>query len=265
MKLTSIKEELFHRSLKIILLNLVITGLLLILGNSRVSADDPVSDEMLQQRTVTGTIIDENRNPMPGVNIQVEGTNIGVISDVNGKYSISVPRADAVIIFSFVGYNEMKVPSGGRTTIDVSMEPSVESLEEVVVVGYGVQRKRDVTGSISSVKTEDLQNLTITDAAHALQGKAAGVQIVNQSGAPGATASIQIRGYSSNSKTDPLIIVDGLKVPNMNYLDPENIESIEVLKDGASAAIYGIEAGNGVILVTTKFGCGQGEVFYKYQ
>ncbi len=265
MKLTSIKEELFQRSLKIILLNLVFTGLLLILGNSRVSADDPVSDEMLQQRTVTGTIIDENRNPMPGVNIQVEGTNIGVISDVNGKYSISVPRADAVIIFSFVGYNEMKVPSGGRTTIDVNMVPSVESLEEVVVVGYGVQRKRDVTGSISSVKTEDLQNLTITDAAHALQGKAAGVQIVNQSGAPGATASIQIRGYSSNSKTDPLIIVDGLKVPNMNYLDPENIESIEVLKDGASAAIYGIEAGNGVILVTTKSGGGQGKVFYNYQ
>ncbi|MZP56896.1 MAG: TonB-dependent receptor plug domain-containing protein, partial [Bacteroidales bacterium] len=130
---------------------------------------------------------------------------------------------------------------------------------------YGVQRKRDVTGSISSVKTADLQNLTITDAAHALQGKAAGVQIVNQSGAPGATASIQIRGYSSNSKTDPLIIVDGLKVPNMNYLDPENIESIEVLKDGASAAIYGIEAGNGVILVTTKSGGGQGKIFYNFQ
>jgi TonB-linked SusC/RagA family outer membrane protein len=265
MKLTSTKGGFFKCSHKIVLLSLIFTGLLLILGNYRVSADDPVSEEMLQQRTVTGTILDENGNPMPGVNIQVEGTTLGVISDVNGKYSISVPRTDAVLIFSFVGYNEMKVASGGRTTIDVNMEPSVESLEEVVVVGYGVQRKRDVTGSIASVKTEDLQNLTITDAAHALQGKAAGVQIVNQSGAPGATAAIQIRGYSSNSKTDPLIIVDGLKVPNMNYLDPENIESIEVLKDGASAAIYGIEAGNGVILVTTKSGGGQGKVFYNFQ
>ena len=198
------------------------------LGNNRVLADDPESENMLQQRTVTGTIRDEAKAPMPGVNIWIEGTSIGVISDINGRYSISVPSADAVIVFSFVGYNEMKVSSSGRTTIDVTMEPSVESLDEVVVVGYGVQRKRDVTGSITSVKTEDLQNLTMTSAAQALQGKAAGVQIVNQSGAPGATASIQIRGYSSNSKTDPLIIVDGLKVPNMNYLDPENIESIEV-------------------------------------
>jgi TonB-linked SusC/RagA family outer membrane protein len=265
MKLTSIKGGLFERSQKIILLGLVFTGLFLMLGNQRASADDPVSEEMLQQRTVTGTILDENSNPMPGVNIQVQGTSLGVISDVNGKYTISVPQPDAVLVFSFVGYNEMKVSSGGRTTIDVTMEPSVESLEEVVVVGYGTQKKRDVTGSIASVRTADLQNLTITDAAHALQGKAAGVQIVNQSGAPGSTASIQIRGYSSNSKTDPLIIVDGLKVPNMNYLDPENIESIEVLKDGASAAIYGIEAGNGVILVTTKSGGGQGKVFYNFQ
>lgn len=265
MKLTSIKGGLFDCSQKIVLLSLIFTGLFLILGNQRVSGNDPVSEEMLQQRTVTGTILDENSNPMPGVNIQVEGTTLGVISDVNGKYTISVPRTDAVLVFTFVGYKEMKVASSGRTTIDVTMEPSVESLEEVVVVGYGVQRKRDVTGSISSVKTADLQNLTITDAAHALQGKAAGVQIVNQSGAPGATASIQIRGYSSNSKTDPLIIVDGLKVPNMNYLDPENIESIEVLKDGASAAIYGIEAGNGVILVTTKSGGGQGKIFYNFQ
>jgi TonB-linked SusC/RagA family outer membrane protein len=265
MKLTLTKEELFKRSRKIILLSLVFTGLFLMLGNNRVLADDPESENMLQQRTVTGTIRDEAKAPMPGVNIWIEGTSIGVISDINGKYSISVPSADAVIVFSFVGYNEMKVSSSGRTTIDVTMEPSVESLDEVVVVGYGVQRKRDVTGSITSVKTEDLQNLTMTSAAQALQGKAAGVQIINQSGAPGASASIQIRGYSSNSRTEPLIIVDGLKVPNMNYLDPENIESIEVLKDGASAAIYGIEAGNGVILVTTKSGGGQGKVFYNFQ
>jgi len=198
MKLTSIKGGLFERSQKIILLGLVFTGLFLMLGNQRASADDPVSEEMLQQRTVTGTILDENSNPMPGVNIQVQGTSLGVISDVNGKYTISVPQPDAVLVFSFVGYNEMKVSSGGRTTIDVTMEPSVESLEEVVVVGYGTQKKRDVTGSIASVRTADLQNLTITDAAHALQGKAAGVQIVNQSGAPGSTASIQIRGYSSS-------------------------------------------------------------------
>ena len=159
----------------------------------------------------------------------------------------------------------MKVPTAGKSTIDVTLVPSVETLEEVIVVCYGVTKKRDITGAISSVKSTYLKNLTFTDAAHAMQGKAAGVQIVNASGAPGATASIQIRGYSSNSTTAPLIIIDGLKVPNMNYLDPENIESIEVLKDGASAAIYGIEAGNGVILITTKSGSGQGTVFYNYQ
>jgi TonB-dependent SusC/RagA subfamily outer membrane receptor len=231
----------------------------------QIKASETVTTDLLQQRTITGTILDENKSPMPGVNVKVEGSAIGAISDINGKYSVNVASGEAVLVFSFIGYNEIKIPTSGKSTIDVTLEPSVESLEEVVVVGYGVTKKRDITGSISSVKSADLKNLTFTDAAHAMQGKAAGVQIVNASGAPGSTASIQVRGYSSNSTTAPLIIIDGLKVPNMNYLDPENIESIEVLKDGASAAIYGIEAGNGVILITTKSGGGQGKVFYNYQ
>jgi len=135
-----------------------------------------------------------------------------------------------------------------------------------VVIGYGVQRKSDVTGAIASVKESDLENRTATDVAQALQGKASGVQIVNASGAPGAASSIQIRGYSSNSKTSPLMIVDGLKVNDISYLDPETIASIEILKDAASAAIYGVEAGNGVVLVTTKSGQkGTGRVFYNFQ
>ena len=248
-----------------------LTNLILLLlittfvGSLQTKASNPEYTEQ-QQLTVSGTILDENRTPMPGVNIQVQGTTLGAMSDMNGKYSINVPGADAVLIFSFVGYNEMRVTVGGRSTVDLSLEPSISSLEEVVVVGYGVVKKRDLTGSISSVKSADLENLTMTDAAHAIQGKAAGVQIVNNSGAPGKEASIQIRGYSSNTKTNPLIIVDGLKVPSLTYLDPAIIESIEILKDGASAAIYGIEAGNGVILVTTKTGStGQGKIFYNYQ
>jgi TonB-linked SusC/RagA family outer membrane protein len=224
--------------------------------------------DVVQQQHVTGTILDENGKPIPGVNIAVEGTTIGSISDINGIYSINVSSQDAVLIFSFIGYNQKRVPVAGKTVINVSMEPSVSSLDEVIVIGYGVTKKRDITGSIASVKSDALQNLTMTDAAHALQGKAAGVQVVNSSGAPGKGASIQIRGYSSNSRTEPLIIVDGLKVTSMDYLDPENIESIEILKDAASAAIYGIEAGNGVILVSTKSGSsatGQGRFFYNYQ
>jgi TonB-dependent starch-binding outer membrane protein SusC len=224
--------------------------------------NQPVAE---QQQAVTGTVTDSKGEALPGVNVVVKGTTIGTITDAGGKYSINVPGADGVLSFSFIGYNEISIPTAGKSTINISLEASETALEEVVVVGYGSARKRDITGSISSVKSADLKNLTVTDAAHALQGKAAGVLVVNATGAPGAVASIQIRGYSSNSVTAPLIIVDGLKVPNMNYLDPENIESIEVLKDGASAAIYGIEAGNGVILVTTKNGGGQGKIFYNYQ
>lgn len=268
MNQTTTKEVLFNHSLKIILLCLVFSGIFLILGNQRLFAYENPELTDFQQITVTGVVNDENGNPMPGVNVVIEGTNVGAITDVDGKFSINVSSQDAVLLISFIGYNQQRVRIAGRTTINVSMEPSVSALDEVIVVGYGVAKKSDITGSIASVKSEALQNLTMTDAAHALQGKAAGVQIVNSSGAPGKGASIQIRGYSSNTRTEPLIIVDGLKVTSMDYLDPENIESIEILKDAASAAIYGIEAGNGVILVSTKSGssaAGKGRVFYNLQ
>ncbi|HLN19899.1 MAG TPA: TonB-dependent receptor [Bacteroidales bacterium] len=266
MKNSKIKDDL-KRHTKIILTGFIFSYILLFAGIDKLYAANPENTmNEQQQKAVTGTVKDENGNPMPGVNIQLQGTTTGIITDINGKYSITVPGENSVLVFSFIGYNEMNVTVGNRSTIDVSLEPALESLDEVLVVGYGVAKKRDITGSIASVKSEDIKNLTVTDAARALQGKAAGVQIVNSTGAPGSTASIQIRGYSSNSRTNPLVIVDGLKVPDMNYLDPSNIESIEILKDGASAAIYGIEAGNGVILITTKSGNkGQGSVFYNFQ
>ena len=223
------------------------------------------SVSVMQQNLISGVVTDDSGQPLPGVTVVVKGTSRGTITDGAGKYSLPNIPKEAKLIFSFVGMIAQELPVGAKTQINVTLKAETFGIEEVVAVGYGVQKKSDVTGSISSVKSEDLKNLTFTDAAHAMQGKAAGVQIVNASGAPGSTASIQIRGYSSNSITAPLIIVDGLKVPNMNYLDPENIKSIEVLKDGASAAIYGIEAGNGVILITTKNGGGQGKVFYNYQ
>ena len=143
----------------------------------------------------------------------------------------------------------------GRSDIQVTMKEDVTTLNDVVVIGYGVQKKSDLTGAVASVKGEDIKNLSTTDAAAAMQGKVAGVQIINTSGDPAAGASIRVRGYSSNSGSlGPLIIVDGLKVDGIQYLDPSLIESIEVLKDGASAAIYGAQAGNGVVLITTKNG-----------
>ena len=219
-----------------------------------------------QNRTVSGKVVDQGGLPVIGASVMIVGAdNQGTVTDLDGLYELDVPPGTS-LNFSCIGYTSVVVDVGDRSVIDVTLQEDIQFLEETVVIGYGVQRKSDVTGAIASVKDSDIANRSAISVAQALQGKAAGVQIVNPSGAPGATSSIQIRGYSSNSKTTPLMIVDGLKVSDINYLDPESIASIEVLKDAASAAIYGIEAGNGVILITTKSGSNsQGRVFYNFQ
>lgn len=221
-----------------------------------------------QSRAVNGKVTDSKGEPVIGASVFVVGsTNHGTETDLEGNYSLSVPSG-ASLNFSCIGYATEIVSVGDRTVINVTLNDDTQFIEETVVIGYGVQKKSDVTGAIASVKDSDIANRSSASVAQVLQGKAAGVQIVNPSGAPGSESSIQIRGYSSNSKTTPLMIVDGLKVSDINYLDPESIASIEVLKDAASAAIYGIEAGNGVILVTTKSGKSgdaNGKVFYNFQ
>ncbi len=221
-----------------------------------------------QNITVSGTIIDQTGVPVIGATVMLSSNQtVGALSDLDGKYSINVP-SNATLVYSCVGYATQTIQVNNRTKIDVVFLEDTEFLEETVVIGYGVQKKSDVTGSIASVKSSDLENRTTNDIAQALQGKAAGVQIINSSGAPGSSSGIQIRGYSSNSKTSPLLIVDGLKVNDISYLDPESIASIEILKDAASAAIYGVEAGNGVILISTKQGSseqGKGRITYSYQ
>ena len=235
---------------------LFLAGLLIVSG----------AETFAQNVTVKGKVTDSRGEPVIGATVMLSGNQtVGTQTDLGGNYSISVP-SNASLIYSCVGYATQTVARAGRSVIDVVLAEDTEFLEETVVIGYGVQRKSDVTGAIASVKESDLENRTAIDVAQALQGKAAGVQIVNASGAPGAASSIQIRGYSSNSKTSPLMIVDGLKVNDISYLDPESIASIEILKDAASAAIYGVEAGNGVVLVTTKSGQkGSGRVFYNFQ
>ena len=219
-----------------------------------------------QNRTITGTVVDTNGDPVIGAAVTVAGNSrIGAATDLNGAFSLSVPAGASISVES-IGYKSQTLAVGNQSVFNITLEEDSEMLEETVVIGYGVQKKSDVTGAIASIKESDLENRTATDVAQALQGKAAGVQIVNSSGAPGAASTIQIRGYSSNSRTSPLMIVDGLKVNDLSYLDPETIASIEILKDAASAAIYGVEAGNGVVLVTTKSGQkGSGRVFYNFQ
>ena len=223
-----------------------------------------VTTSYAQNRSISGSVKDAQNQPIIGASIMVVGASqIGTVTDVDGLFTLNVPSGSTISV-SCIGYETQAIPVGSQSVINIVLNEDSEFLEETVVIGYGVQRKSDVTGAIASVKDSDLANRSTVSAAQALQGKAAGVQIVNSSGAPGSSTDIQIRGYSSNSKTTPLMIVDGLKVSDINYLDPENIASIEVLKDAASAAIYGIEAGNGVILVTTKSGAnsGNGRIFY---
>ncbi|MBO5796208.1 MAG: TonB-dependent receptor [Bacteroides sp.] len=217
------------------------------------------------QIQVKGNISDKNSEPMIGVAIQEKGNNTnGTITDLDGNFSLSV-NSNATLVVSYIGYKTQEIALNGRTNLAIVMEEDAQVLDEVVVVGYGVQRKSDLTGSVASVKSEDLKSRSTTDAAAALQGKAAGIQVLNSSGKPGQGASIRVRGYSSNSSNiGPLLIVDGLQVSSIQYLDPSMIESMEVLKDAASAAIYGAEAGNGVVLITTKSGAkGKGSITYE--
>jgi TonB-linked SusC/RagA family outer membrane protein len=222
--------------------------------------------EKVQQYKVTGTISSKDGQPLPGVSVQEKGTSNGAISDVNGKYSLNVQGPNSVLVFSFVGYLVEEKTVGTQTSIDVSMVEDVKQLEEIVVVGYGQQKKSLVTGAISSVKASDIGKINIARAEEALQGRTSGVQVVPVSGAPGAGMNIRIRGYSSNSNSNPLFIVDGTKTGDINYLDPNDIASMEVLKDAASSAIYGSEGGNGVVIITTKKGqAGKMQITYDIQ
>ena len=215
---------------------------------------------MAQQITVKGRIVDA-AGPVIGATVLQVGTTNGVSTDMDGHFSLSVPSSSSVEI-SCVGYVTQRF-AAGSVPAEIILVEDTQFIDETIVVGYGVQKKSNITGAIASVKSEALENRSNETVGSSLQGKLAGVQVLNTSGAPGASSSFRIRGYSSTSSSpDPLIIVDGLKIKSMDYLDPESVESVEVLKDAASAAIYGAQAGNGVILITTKNGSEDNAKFF---
>ena len=213
---------------------------------------------VIQTRNVSGKVTaGENNEPLPGVNVIEKGTSNGTVTNVEGQFTLNVSE-NATLVFSSVGYEPREIPIGNRSVIDIQMNEDVTQLEELVVVGYGSMQKGDVTGSVGSVKMDqEIKSRPIVEFGQALYGKVAGVQVINSNGRPGRSSTIQIRGINSISASSaPLIVVDGVPLPNydLNMINSTDIESIEILKDASSAAIYGSRGANGVVLVTTKSG-----------
>ena len=212
---------------------------------------------------IKGTVIDENGEPVIGATVaEKSNPKNATITDFDGNFTVNV-NAGKIIQITYIGYETQEAAAKNGMTI--KLRPDNKVLDEVVVVGYGVQKKSSVTGAISQVKPEDMENRTIANAQQALQGKTSGVQIIQSSAAPGSSPTIRVRGYSSNSSSEPLFVVDGVRLGDISGIDPSTIASMEILKDAASAAIYGAEAGNGVVLITTKKGKpGQGKISYDF-
>ncbi|GEO04500.1 SusC/RagA family TonB-linked outer membrane protein [Adhaeribacter aerolatus] len=215
--------------------------------------------------TVQGKVTDENNSGMPGVTVLLKGTSTGAAAGADGSYSIDVPSANGTLVFSFMGYQTQEVPINNRTTINVQMGVDAKALEEVVVVGYGTQKRSDITGSVASVPKERLSNLPVTDLTQAIQGTTAGLNISQGSSVPGSSGGMSIRGVNSiSANTSPFIVLDGAPFfGQINDVNPNDIESIEILKDASAVAIYGTRGSNGVILITTKRGkTGQPRISY---
>jgi TonB-linked SusC/RagA family outer membrane protein len=204
--------------------------------------------------TVRGNITDAQGMPLSGASVQEKNTNNGAVADFDGNYVIEVSSSNAVLVFSYLGMQTAERTVGLNTSINVQLEEDANFLDEVVVVGYGTTAKKDVTGAISSIKGDDFKNLPVSGVDEALQGRMAGVQVVPNGGAPGGSVSLRIRGTGTVNNSEPLYVIDGIPTPNINGVNPNDIESIQVLKDASASAIYGTRAANGVIIVTTVKG-----------
>jgi TonB-linked SusC/RagA family outer membrane protein len=208
------------------------------------------------EQSVSGQVLDEMNTPMPGVNIIIKGTTTGTSTDQEGKFQLTVPDQTAVLVFSFIGYHSREITVGSQSVINITLEPDVATLAEIVVVGYGTQKRGSVTGAVTSVSSKEIAALPVPSVSAALQGRVPGVFVTNNGG-PGTNAIVRIRGIGSiTQNADPLYVVDGFPAPNfnLNSVDTKDVESVEILKDAAATAIYGSRAANGVVLITTKNG-----------
>ncbi|WP_299703759.1 TonB-dependent receptor [uncultured Pontibacter sp.] len=223
-----------------------------------------LNKEKFYAKTITGTVTSDTGEPLIGASVSLKGTSTGAITDANGNFSITVPDKGGVLVVTYIGFIQQEVAINDQTIVNIVLKTDARALEEVVVVGYGVQKKSVVTGAISSVRASDLENQQITRVEQALQGRTSGVTIASNSGAPGSAATVRVRGITTLNNNEPLYVVDGVVVNGgIEYLNQSDIESIELLKDAASAAIYGTRGATGVILVTTKKGR-QGSIRVNY-
>jgi len=213
-------------------------------------------ETMLADTVIKGKVVDQRGQALPGVTIKVKGTELATVTDVNGAYSIKLPSNNIILVFSFVGFTSQEINTSGRRQVNVAMQEQLSALNEVVVIGYGTQKRGDVTGAISSVSGDVLKDQPEVNLLGGLEGKTAGVQITQNSGQPGSTPQVRIRGLTSINNSDPLYVVDGIPLQSndINIVDPDNIESIDILKDASAQAIYGSRGANGVILIRTKKG-----------
>ncbi|MBD8487440.1 TonB-dependent receptor [Echinicola sp. CAU 1574] len=213
-----------------------------------------VSTTTAQQTNVTGQVLDRQGEPIPGVNILEQGTNNGTVTDLDGNFEISVSSSNAVLNFSFIGFESQSVELNGRSRLDITLQEELTGLDEVVVIGYGAQKEKEMTSAITTLKTEDLVKTPSSNAMQSLQGKVAGVQIVSK-GAPGASPTVRVRGIGSfEGGGAPLYVVDGMFFDNIDFLNSNDIKTLSVLKDASASAIYGARASNGVVLIETKSG-----------
>jgi len=206
-----------------------------------------------QGSVITGTVADGAGMPIIGANILVKGSSVGAATDFDGNYSINASAGD-VLVFSYIGFKQQEVTVANEQTINVTLEEDSQSLDEVIVVAYGTSTKKDLTGAVSTVSSEELNNFPNTNVDQALQGKSAGIQVTQNSGAPGAGISVNIRGVGSFGNVTPLYVVDGFPTQDISYLNPNDIQSISVLKDASAGALYGVRASNGVVIIETKQG-----------
>lgn len=256
MKKNVIPAGLFYPGLKRLLQTMPLMAGMLLGGTTLAVANDlnPVVQEQQQSISVTGTVVDQNGEPLMGVNVIEKGTTNGTMTDMDGRFTLSVP-GNATLQISYIGYTTEEVVVNNQTKLNITLKEDSQNLDELVVVGYGAVRKADLAGSVAVLDNKSFKDQPIVQVSDALQGRVSGVQVQN-SGVPGGTVKIRVRGSGSiNRSNDPLYVIDGIvRESGLTGLNPEDIQSMQVLKDASSTAIYGSRGANGVVLITTKTG-----------